>query len=65
MTIYQVVEKVGIHNIELDGWGFFGNVLDSDMVNQHLYATKIILQAQRNNTENALRKEDLNSDTMK
>ena len=58
------MQKVATHSVEVDGWRSFGNVLDFNAVNQYSYVIKEILQVQRDNGINDIRKQDLDSDRM-
>ena len=58
------MHKVTLHNVEVEGWGPFGDVLDFTAVNQYSCAVKEILQQQRDNGINNIRKDDLDSDRM-
>jgi hypothetical protein len=56
------MHKVTLHNVDVEGWGTFGDVLDFTAVNQYSCAVKEILQQQRDNGINNIRKDDLDSD---
>ena len=58
------MQKVATHSVEVDEWGSFGNILDFNTLNQYSCAIKEILQVQRDDGINDIRKQDLDSDRM-